>query len=62
MEYMTVREAAEKWGLSERRVQKICNEGLIDDVKRFGRSWAIPPGTEKPVDHRIKSGKYVKKR
>ena len=60
MEYMTVREASEKWGLSERWIQKICNENMIDGVKRFGRSWAIPADAEKPIDHRIKSGKYIK--
>lgn len=29
MEYMTIKEAAEKWNLSVRRVQSICNEGMI---------------------------------
>ena len=62
MEYMTVREASEKWGLSERWIQKICNENMIDGVKRFGRSWAIPADAERPVDHRIKSGKYIKQK
>ena len=29
MEFMTIKEAAEKWNLSVRRVQTICNEGMI---------------------------------
>jgi hypothetical protein len=60
MEYMTVKETAKKWKLSERRLQTMCNEGLIEGVVRFGHSWAIPQVATKPVDKRIKSGKYVK--
>lgn len=37
MEFMTVKEAATKWGLSERRLQTICNEGMIPGVIKFGR-------------------------
>lgn len=60
MDYMTVKEAAKKWNLSERRLQTICNEGMIPGVIKFGRSWAIPIDSEKPIDKRIKSGKYIK--
>lgn len=60
MEYMTVQEASKKWGLSERRLQTICNEGMIEGVIKFGRSWAIPVEAKRPIDHRIKSGKYIK--
>ncbi len=60
MEFMTVKEAASKWGLSERRLQTICNEGMIPGVIKFGRSWAFPMDAQKPVDKRIKSGKYIK--
>lgn len=60
MEYLTVKEIAEKWGISERRLQTMCKEGIVDGSKRFGRSWAIPEDAVKPVDRRIKSGKYMK--
>lgn len=60
MEYMTIQEAAEKWNVSVRRAQAICVAGLIPGTIKFGRSWAIPKDAEKPVDHRIKSGKYIK--
>lgn len=60
MDYMTVKEASKKWNLSERRLQTICNEGMIPGVIKFGRSWAIPIDSEKPIDKRIKSGKYIK--
>lgn len=62
MDYMTIKEAAEKWGLSIRRVQTICNEGMVPGVMKFGREWAIPGDAEKPIDHRIKTGKYIKKK
>ncbi len=60
MEYMTVRAAAAKWNLSERRLQTICYEGKIEGVVKFGHSWAIPVDAEKPADNRIKTGKYIK--
>lgn len=42
MEFMTIKEASGKWGLSVRRIQTICNEGMIPGVIKFGREWAIP--------------------
>ena len=41
MEYITVGEAAEKWGISSRLVQKYCAEGRIEGVVKFGKSWGI---------------------
>ena len=52
MNYITTREAAEKWGLSERRVQVLCRQGKILGVFRLGWAWAIPKGADKPGDHR----------
>lgn len=60
MEFITVKEMAARWGLSERRLQTMCNEGMIEGVKKFGTAWAIPDDAVKPADKRIKSGKYVK--
>lgn len=48
--------------LSVRRVQTICNEGMIEGAIKFGNTWAIPKDAVKPVDKRIKSGKYIKSR
>ena len=39
---ITVKQAAEKWNVSERRVQKLCNDGRIKGATRFGRAWMIP--------------------
>lgn len=52
MDYIMPKEAAKKWGISERRVQKLCEENRIPGVIRFGRSWAIPRAAEKPRDER----------
>ena len=60
--YITLTEAAEKWELSTRRVRKLCEEGRIDGVNKFGRNWAIPADSPKPEDKRIKSGKYIKEK
>ena len=56
--YLTIKEVAEKWNLTTRRVQKMCSDGLIPGAIRFGRAWAIPKDAEKPADGRITTGKY----
>jgi hypothetical protein len=61
MKYISAKEAAEKWGLSPRRVGVLCNEGRIEGAYKAGASWIIPDDAEKPNDARIKSGKYIKK-
>ena len=55
MEYISAPEAAKKWGISERRVQKLCEENRISDVVRFSRMWLIPKDAEKPADGRRKN-------
>ena len=47
--YMSVKEAAERWDISERQVQKLCSEGRIDGVTRFSNSWVIPIDLPKPT-------------
>lgn len=53
--YMTVKQAAEKWGISDRRVRILCSEGKILGVTREGRSWKIPADAKKPEDGRYKT-------
>lgn len=60
MDYLSIKEMAEKWGISTRRLQVICREGRIPGAFIVGNSWAIPANAMKPKDKRIKSGKYVK--
>lgn len=52
MEYITTKEAAKKWGLTERRVQVLCRQGKIPGVFRLGWAWAIPKDASKPEDKR----------
>jgi len=59
MRYLSIKETANKWGLSARRVQVLCAQGRIDGVIRIGSTWGIPETAEKPADARIKTGKYV---
>ena len=54
LEFISATEAAKKWGISERRVQKRCEENRIPGVARFSRLWLIPQDAEKPVDKRRK--------
>ena len=60
MRYLIPKEAAKKWGISERRVQILCAQGKIIGTERHGRIWLIPETAEKPEDGRIKSGRYLK--
>ena len=53
MEYLTVRETAEKWNISPRLVQQFCIAGRIPGARKFGKSWAIPADAEKPRDPRL---------
>ena len=60
MEYMSAPQAAEKWGISERRVQILCSENRIPGVSKLGYMWLIPKNAEKPIDGRTKRGKEQK--
>ena len=51
---MSTKEAASLWNISDRQVSKLCGEGKIKGAVKKGRTWAIPVGTEKPTDGRIK--------
>lgn len=53
--YMTVKEAAAKWGISDRRIRVLCSEGKIPGAYQEGRGWKLPIDAEKPVDGRFKS-------
>ncbi len=60
--YIQIKEASIKWGISERRINELCLKGRIKNAVKFGNTWAIPEDSEKPVDARIRSGKYIKDR
>jgi hypothetical protein len=54
LDYISVQQTAEKWGISKRRIQKLCEENRIDGAVRFVHVWAIPKYAEKPADARKK--------
>ena len=55
MDYMTAKEAAEKWAITPRRVQVLCAQGKILGAVRFGDTWGIPKDAQKPKDGRRKA-------
>ena len=57
--YMTVKQAAEKWGISDRRVRILCAEGKIAGAAREGRNWVIPSDAKKPEDGRFKTAESI---
>ena len=57
--YLTVKEIAEKWGISERRVRILCSEGKIEGAVHEGRKWKIPSDAVKPEDGRYKSNQSL---
>lgn len=55
MGFMTASQAAEKWDISQRRVQVLCAQNRIDGVFKLGENWAIPENAPKPNDKRRKN-------
>ena len=52
MEYLSAKQAAELWGISERRIIKLLNENRIPGAIKNGRYWNIPKSSHKPIDKR----------
>ena len=59
--YMTVKQAAELWGISDRRVRALCSQGKILGAIHEGRLWKIPLNAKKPVDSRYKKSNSLLK-
>lgn len=53
-DFMTAQEAAEKWSVSLRWVQRLCKENRIEGAMSINRVWLIPKDTDKPFDRRKK--------
>ena len=60
MDYMTLKEAAEKWGVTPRRVNYYRAAGRIPGAVKMATIWLIPKDAEKPIDGRTKQGKAEK--
>ena len=59
-EMISVREAAVRWNITERRVATLCKNGRIAGAKKQGNRWMIPADTQKPADQRLKTGAFRK--
>lgn len=59
MDILTVKEASVIWGISVRRISVLCNEGRIAGAQKVAGVWLLPKNAEKPLDARIKTGKYA---
>ena len=60
MEKITARQAAEKWGVTTRRVQELCKQGKISGATLWHRSWMLPKDAEYPK--RQKKGESVSRK
>jgi type I restriction-modification system DNA methylase subunit len=61
MTFISAQEAADKWGISKRRVQILCANQRIPDAVRIGNMWVIPENAKKPIDGRIKTSTTTRK-
>ena len=52
LSYISAREVAEKWNISQRRVAILCSEDRIKGAMMVGNMWIIPANAEKPIDKR----------
>ena len=53
MKYIGVKEAAKKWGISDRRVRILCEDGRVEGAIKLEWSWTIPADAPKPFDGRV---------
>jgi len=59
---MTAKEASEKWSITIRRVQALCDRGQILSATKLGNMWIMPKNTSKPLDGRTREAKLQKAR
>ena len=57
--YITVQEAAARWGISDRRIRALCAAGKIPGAYQEGRGWKLPLDAQKPADGRYRSKESV---
>lgn len=52
MDYMTTIEASKLWGISSRRITKLCNEGRVAGAVIMGHTWLLPKDAKKPTEQK----------
>lgn len=57
MDYITTKEAAENWGITDRMVVYHCSDGRIKGAEKMGNTWLVPINAKKPADRRHRSSK-----
>ena len=60
MDYMTLKEASQKWNVTPRQINYLCAAGRITGAVKMATIWLIPQNAEKPIDGRTKQGKEQK--
>ena len=55
MDYMTLKESSEIWGVTPRWINYYCSSGRIPGAVKMGTVWLIPKNSQKPADKRFKS-------
>ena len=61
--YVKAEKMAERWNVSVRQVQLLCQNGQICGASKFGNAWAIPADTPKPTrTGALKPGRKPKER
>lgn len=61
MDYMTLKEASAKWGITPRQINYLCTGGRIPGAVKMAKVWLVPKGTEKPADRRFRNNKIDRK-
>lgn len=60
MEYLSIKQTAEKWSCSPRWINDLILANRIPGAVKIGSYWAIPNDAVRPKDERVRSGKYIK--
>ena len=58
-EYIRVKELAERWGVTTRRINQLCAENYFPEAYKKGKFWMIPSDVEKPPvlrEKKVKAG------
>jgi len=62
MDYLTVKEAGNKWDITGRMVTYYCEAGRIKGAVKKGNLWLVPSDVDKPIDGRRKESKAITKK
>lgn len=59
-QYRSIKEIAEEWGVTPRRVQMLCTAGKLAGAKKISNVWMVPADVERPIDNRVVTGAHIK--